>query len=333
MKRKEENEMKRIAFQLVTVILLFVVISSISQAAEKIIKISHPNDVTSPYQTAAEFFAKRVSELTNGKIEVQIYPSSQLGSLRESMEAVQMGTLEMVITNSAVAASFVKDFNIFNLPFLYRDFQHLYKVMDSDLGEEINLASQKKGLRIVGWWAGGSRSVYASRPIGDLASMQGIKIRTMQNPALLETWKTLGLIPTPIPFKEVYSALQQGVVEAGEGSVISYEGMKFYEVAPYLSYMKYVITVTPFMISEKYFKSLTKEHQAAIIQAAKESVAVERKVNEQKEVEIIERLKKMKEMNIVVPDREPFVAGAQPVIEKYGKNIGIEKLKAIQNLK
>ncbi len=330
---KEENEMKLKTLIVIAAISLLVFAPGISQAAKKIIKISHSNDVSSPYQTAAEFFAKRVNELTNGKLGVQIYPSSQLGGLRESMEAMQMGTLEMAITNSAVSASFVKEFNIFNLPFLYRNFQHLYNVMDSKYGEEVNLASQKKGLRVLGWWAGGSRSVYASKPISDLSSMQGIKIRTLQSPAILETWKTLGLIPTPIPFKEVYSALQQGVVEAGEGSVISYEGMKFYEVAPYLSYMKYIITVTPFMISEKYFKSLSKEFQTSLLQAGKESVAVERKENEKKELSIIEKLKKMKGMHIVVPPREPFITAAQPVIEKYGKTIGADKLRAIQNIK
>jgi tripartite ATP-independent transporter DctP family solute receptor len=258
--------------------------------------------------------------------------SSQLGNERELVEAMQVGTIEMGASTSAVAARFVKEIEIFNLPFLFKDFQHLYKILDSQFGEDLNQASQKKGLRILAWWVGGSRSIYARKPISDLASMKGMKIRTIENPVVVATWKALGLISTPIPFGEVYTALQQGVVDAGEGNVISYESMKFDEVAPYLSHIKYLITVQPLLVGENFFKGLPAEVQTALIQAGKECVAVERKSNEEAEEKVIELLKK-KKRTVVIPNLDPFIAGVQPVYEQYGKAIGLDRIEWIQSHK
>jgi TRAP-type transport system periplasmic protein len=304
----------------------------LSGAAEKVIKLGHVLDTKHPYHIGSEYFAKRTAELTKGKVEVQIYPSSQLGNERELVEAMQVGTIEMGASTSAVAARFVKEIEIFNLPFLFKDFQHLYKILDSQFGEDLNQASQKKGLRILAWWVGGSRSIYARKPISDLASMKGMKIRTIENPVVVATWKALGLISTPIPFGEVYTALQQGVVDAGEGNVISYESMKFDEVAPYLSHIKYLITVQPLLVGETFFKGLPAEVQTALIQAGKECVAVERKSNEEAEEKIIELLKK-KKRTVVIPNLDPFIAGVQPVYEQYGKAIGLDRIKWIQSYK
>jgi tripartite ATP-independent transporter DctP family solute receptor len=289
-------------------------------------------DTKHPYHIGAELFAKRTAELTKGKVEVQVYPSSQLGNERELVEAMQIGTIEMGASTSAVAARFVKEVEIFNLPFLFKDFQHLYKVLDSPFGEDLNQAAQKKGLRVLGWWVGGSRSIYARKPVSDLASMKGLKIRTLESSLVLATWKTLGLIPTPIPFGEVYTALQQGVVDAGEGNIISYESMKFDEVAPYLSHIKYLITVQLLLISENYFKGLPADIQQALIQAGKECVALERKVNEEAEEKIIDLLKR-KKRTVVIPDLDPFVAAVQPIYEQYGKAIGPDKIKWVQTQK
>jgi tripartite ATP-independent transporter DctP family solute receptor len=297
-----------------------------------VIKLGHVLDTKHPYHIGSEFFAKRAAELTKGKVEVQIYPSSQLGNERELVEAMQVGTIEMGASTSAVAARFVKEIEIFNLPFLFKDFQHLYKILDSQFGEDLNQASQKKGLRILAWWVGGSRSIYARKPISDLASMKGMKIRTIENPVVVATWKALGLISTPIPFGEVYTALQQGVVDAGEGNVISYESMKFDEVAPYLSHIKYLITVQPLLVGENFFKGLPAEVQTALIQAGKECVAVERKSNEEAEEKVIELLKK-KKRTVVIPNLDPFIAGVQPVYEQYGKAIGLDRIEWIQSHK
>jgi tripartite ATP-independent transporter DctP family solute receptor len=300
--------------------------------AEKVLKLGHVVDTKHPYHLGAEFFAKRVAELTKGKVEVQVFPSSQLGNDREQLEGLQLGTQDIAVPNSAVAARFIKELDIFNLPFLFRDFQHIYKVLDSKFGEDINQAAQKKGYRVLGWWVGGSRSVYARKPITDLASMKGMKIRTLENPLVLDTWRTLGLIPTPIPMGEVYPALQQGVVDAGEGSVVTYESMKLDEVAPYFANIQYLNTIIQLLISESTFKSLSAESQAALVQAGKESVPVERRLNEDAENKVLDVLR-AKKRTIVTPDIKPFMDGVQPVIEKHGKPIGLERIKWVQDHK
>jgi tripartite ATP-independent transporter DctP family solute receptor len=300
-------------------------------AGEKVtIKIGHVVDTKHPYQVGAEHFAKRLRELSGGRIEAQVYPSSQLGNERELVEAIQFGTVEAAGVTTASVSRFVRELDIFNLPFLFRDFTHVYKVLDSPFGEELNQAALKKGLRILGFWVGGSRSIYARRPIGDLASLKGIKVRTMETPLLIATWKALGTIPTPIPFSEVYTSLQQGVVDAGEGNVISYNTMKFDEVAPYMSHIKYLHTITILLIGEKLFQAQPPELQKVILQAGKESVPVERKVNEEEENRIVDVLR-AKGRTVVIPDIAPFQKAVEPVYDQYGKTIGMEKIRWVQN--
>lgn len=301
-----------------------------AQAAEKVLKLGHVLDTKHPYHLASEFFAKRVAELSKGRLEVQVFPSSQLGNDREQMEGLQIGTQDIAVPNSAVSGRFIPELNIFNLPFLFRDFPHIYKVLDSKFGEDINEAAQKKGFRILGWWVGGSRSIYARKPMSDLASMKGMKIRTLENPLVIDTWKALGLIPTPIPMNEVYPALQQGVVDAGEGSIVTYESMKLDEVAPHFANIQYLNTIIQLTISEAVFKALPADLQAAVLQAGKDSVPLERRLNEEAENRVMDVLKK-KKRTIVTPDIAPFMAGTQPVIEKHGKPIGLEKIKWVQN--
>jgi TRAP-type transport system periplasmic protein len=326
--------MRRIMF--VAVCLSGILASSLvpsvaARAAEKVsMKIGHIVDTKHPYHAGAEHFAKRLRELSNDRIEPQVYPNGQLGAEREMAEGIQFGTLESAAVTFAIASRFVKEMDIFSLPFLFRDFSHVYKVLDSSFGEELNQAAIKKGFRILGFWVGGTRSVYARRPIGDLGSLKGLKIRTIESPIVVATWKALGTIPTPTPMTEVYTAIQQGMVDGGEGNVISYNTMKFDEVAPYVLHIKYLTTIQPLLVGEKFFQAQTPELQKAILQAGKESIAVERKANEDEEAKVVEILR-AKGRTVVLPEVAPFQKAVQPVYEQYGKTIGLEKIRWVQN--
>jgi tripartite ATP-independent transporter DctP family solute receptor len=307
--------------------------TGLAWAGEKVtLKIGHVLDMKHPYHIGAEHFAKRLRELSGGSLDAQVYPSSQLGNEREMVEAIQFGTVEAGGITSAIVSRFVKELEIFNLPFLFRDFDHVYKVLDSPFGEELNQAAVKRGIRILGFWVGGTRSVYARKPVSDLPSLKGLKIRTMETPLILATWKAMGTIPTPIPFSEVYTAIQQGVVDGGEGNVISYNSMKFDEVAPHLSHIKYLNTITPLIIGEKFFQARSSEQQKAILQAGKESVPIERKANEGDEAKIVETLR-AKGRTVTIPDVAPFQQAVQPIYEQYGKGIGLEKIRWVQSYK
>lgn len=301
-----------------------------ASAGEKVsVKLGHVLDTKHPYHIGAVHFAERAQALSGGKLEVQIYPSSQLGGEREMAEAIQFGTLESATVMAAVASRFVREFEVFNLPFLFRDFPHVYKVLDGAFGEELSQASSKKGFRLLGIYVGGSRSVYARKPVSDLASLKGMKIRTIESPIVVATWKALGTIPTPTPMPEVYSAIQQGMVDGGEGNVISYNNMKFDEVAPFLSHIKYLITIEPLFMGEAFFQKQPANVQSAILQAGKASVVVERKANEAQESQVIETLR-AKGRTVAIPDVTPFQKAVEPVYEQYGKSIGMDRIRAIQ---
>jgi len=302
-------------------------------AGEKVtFKIGHTVDTKHPYQVGSEVFAKRLLELSDGRFDPQIYPNSQIGGEREMVEAIQFGTLESAEVTTATSGRFVRELDIFNLPFLFRDFNHVYGVLDSTFGEELNQAATKKGLRILGFFVGGTRSVYARKPIGDLASLKGLKIRTIESSVIVATWKALGTIPTPTPMSEVYTAIQQGMVDGGEGNVISYNNMKYDEVAPYLSHIKYLTTITPLFLGEKFFQGQSPELQKAILQAAKEAIAAERKANEADEAKVVDSLK-AKGRTVVFPDIIPFQKAVEPVYDQYGKTIGLDKIRWIQSFK
>jgi len=302
-------------------------------AGEKVVmKIGHIVDTKHPYHVGAEYFAKRLRELSNERIEPQVFPNGQLGAEREMAEGIQFGTLESAAVTFAITSRFVREMDIFSLPFLFQDFAHVYKVLDSPFGEELNQAAIKKGFRILGFWVGGTRSVYARKPISDLASLKGLKIRTIESPIVVATWKALGTIPTPTPMSEVYTAIQQGMVDGGEGNVISYSTMKFDEVAPYVSHIKYLTTIQPLLVGEKFFQAQPPELQKAILQAGKESVAVERKANEEDEAKVVDILR-AKGRTVVVPDVAPFQKAVESVYEQYGKSIGMERIRWVQGYK
>jgi tripartite ATP-independent transporter DctP family solute receptor len=302
-----------------------------ARAGEKVtLKIGHVLDTKHPYHIGAEHFAKRLRELSGGRIDAQVYPSSQLGAEREMAEAVQFGTLESTAVTSAILSRFVREFEVFSLPFLFRDFNHVYRVLDSPFGEELNRAAIQKGFRVLGIWVGGTRSVYTRKPVSDLASLKGLKIRTIEQPIVVATWKALGTIPTPTPFSEVYTAIQQGMVDGGEGNVISYNSMKFDEVAPYVLHIRYLHTIQPLLVGEKFFQAQPAELQQAILQAGRESVPVERKANEDDEAKIVDTLR-AKGRTVVIPDVAPFQKAVHPVYDQYGKSIGMERIQWIQN--
>lgn len=297
------------------------------------LKFGHLVDTRHPYHLGAEHLAKRAGELSGGRLEVQIFPSSQLGKDRELMEGMQIGTVEMGMPTAPVASQFVAELKALDMPFLFRDFAHLHAYLDGPLGEEIRAAALKRGVRILAFYTGGTRGVYARKPIPDLASLKGLKIRTIEAPIVTATWRALGTIPTPIPFAEVYSALQQGVTDGGEGNIITYLTTKLDEVAPYVLQIRYLITVSLVGISESAWNKLPPELRKAVAQAAAESQALERKVNAEAEDKVVEQLR-AKGRTVAVPtDLAPFQNAVKPVYEQYGKEVGLDRLKRIQDIR
>lgn len=309
-----------------------------SSAQTIVLKAGHNGPTDFPYHKGLEFFAKKVEEKTNGQVKVEIYPNAQLGDQRQMIEGLQLGTLDICITATADLAQFVPETDVLNLPFIFRDLQHSYKVADGAIGEKLaKLVEQKGNVKVLGWWSAGVRSVFDSeKPITKPEDLKGMKIRTMPNKTDVDSFNALGAIATPIPYSELYTALQQGVVKAAENDPMSYYQMKFYEVCKYYSLTEHYINGgnRPLLISLKTWDKLNDSHKQAIQEAAKEATDYERKVFED---ESQRYMKKLEEVGVKINtvDKEPFRNAMVKVWEEVGKRSPEIKqlIDDIQNVK
>jgi TRAP-type transport system periplasmic protein len=290
-------------------------------------------DTRHPYTRAAVMMQQRAAELTGGRLDVQVFPSAQLGGSREMVEGMQVGIAEMAMPTAAVASRVVKELEVLDLPFLFRDFAHLHAYLDGAGGAEMRAAALRKGIRILGFYTGGTRGVYARKPLRGMDDLKGLKVRTLEAPIVTATWRALGAIPTPIPFPEVYSALQGGVVDAGEGNIVTYRTTKLDEVAPHVLHIRYLITVVLVAIAEPRWQALPADLRAPLEQAFRESMVFERGINEEEEGRNLSELR-AKGRTVVVPeDLGPYQKAVQAVYDQYGKGIGSEKIRQIQALR
>ncbi len=238
---------------------------------EYVIKFAHVVSGTTAKGKAAEKFAELIEEKTKGQIKVEIFPDSQLGSDREITEQMQSGTIQMNAPFTGVLPSFVKQFEIFDLPYLFADKEVAYKAMHGKLGDMLNERLEKQGLRGLGYWDGGFKHFTNSKhPIESPKDLSGLKMRASQSPLLISQFKALNAGGVSIDFAELYTALQTKTVDGQENPLSNVNSKKFYEVQDYLTlsahgYMGYVL-----LISDEFYKDLPTDLQKAIDEVAEE---------------------------------------------------------------
>lgn len=306
--------------------------SSVFGQKKIVIKLGDDLSPSHPHEVAFRFFAKRVAELTDGQVEVQIYPNSQLGTHPERIQGLQLGTIEMTKTTNADMGNFVEETKVFDLPFLFRDKEHFYKVLDGPIGKKfLNEIYPKVGLKGLIFLDSGTRSVYNSkRPIRTPQDLKGVKIRVMPSEIMIDTINAMGASAVPMSFAELYSAMQQGVVDGAENSPTLYYEQKHYEVAPYLSLTEHFGPPDILLISQNFFDRLPKNVQKAILQAAEETKDYQRKIWIESEEKVIEQIKAVRGVQVNTVDTEAFSQAVQPIYEKYGSKYAdtIEKIRA-----
>jgi tripartite ATP-independent transporter DctP family solute receptor len=248
-------------------------------------------------------FVKRAGELTNGQVTVRLFPNSGLGSEQQALEGMQAGTVDMGLIT--VYTNAVKVGVVMDLPFLFRDVAHWKKSVEGPPGRAIAETAPAAGVRILAWYLGGWRDVYGSRPIRGVDDFKGLKIRTQQAVALVEFFKAVGAIPTPIAWPETYLALQQRTVDAAETALWAMYDAKQYEVAKYAVETHHSQSNIPMMMSEQRWKTLTPEIQAAIVKAAIESADVQQKAYQEEADAMVAKLKE-KGITFTTPDLAPF---------------------------
>ncbi|RXJ69140.1 C4-dicarboxylate ABC transporter [Halarcobacter ebronensis] len=252
------------------------------QLGEYILKFSHVVSPDTPKGKAAEFFEKRVEELTKGRIDVQVYPSSQLYKDNAVLKALKLDSVQMAAPSFSKFGKIVPQLALFDLPFLFKDINHLHRVQDGEVGQKLKDMVKEKGYIALDFWDNNFKQLSSSkRALIVPEDVAGQKFRIMSSKVLEEQFKVLDANPQVMPFSEVYSALQQGVIDGQENTISNIYTKKFHEVQRYLTitnhgYLGYLV-----VISEKFWNTLPKELQNAVLQAMKESTIKEREYAEE----------------------------------------------------
>jgi tripartite ATP-independent transporter DctP family solute receptor len=297
-----------------------------------ILKLGHGLDVSHPVHKAMVFMAERVKEKSGGRMQVQIFPSEQLGNEKECIEALQLGYLAMTKTSSAPLEGFVPQMQVFGIPYLFRDSEHLWKVLNGPIGKQILLAGESKRLRGLCYYDAGARSFYAKKPISGPSDLAGMKIRVQNSIMSMKMVQAMGGSPTPIPWGELYTALDQGVVDGAENNSPSFRTSRHYEVCPYYSLDEHTCLPDILVIGTRIWSQLSPEEQRVLQEAADESVVYQRKVWAEAELKDLETVQKQG-VTIIRPDKASFRESVQSVWKEFeGTEIG-ELIRRIQEVK
>ena len=303
-------------------------LTAAANAADFVFKLGHIADPENPYAKGAEKFAQLVKEKTGGKVEVQVFPSSQLGNQRDLVEGTQFGTIDFTMTSTAVLGNFLPQVAVFDLPFIFRDVQHAYKALDT-VGMEI--AQQLQGMKLLAYYENGVRHMTNSkRPIRKPEDMKGLKIRVMEQPIYIEMIKALGGNPTPMAFGELFTALQQGVVDGQENPAAHIYTARFFEVQKYISLTAHTYSAEPMLVSLAAWNKLPKDLQEKIQSAANESRDWQRDLCRQLEEGYWTKIQESgkSEINRDV-DKQAFADATRGVWAMFEKKVGKENIEKI----
>lgn len=313
--------MKYRALLLSVTLPLFMILAGCGEVTDqRTIKLAHGLDVTHPVHKGMVRMAKLVREKSNNQLQIDIYPSQQLGSERETLELLQIGSVDMTKVSAAVLENFVPDIRVFSLPYLFRDTEHYYNTLDGAIGQKLLLEGEAFWLRGLTYYDAGQRSFYTKeRPIRTPEDLEGLKIRVQESPMAVRMINTLGGAPTPISWGELYTALQQGIVDGAENNPPSFHSSRHYEVTNYFSLDQHTSIPDILLISTHLWDRLNEQEQLWIQEAADSSKVYQRKIWAEAEQEA---LKVVQEAGIEVirPDKEPFRKKVEVIYEEFKQN-------------
>lgn len=288
-------------------------------------------DDSHPFTMAMQRFADLVKKYYGKPIDFVIHKNSALGLEKQYVEYMAQGrAVDFAVASPAHMSTFSRSAPFIDAPFIFRDLAHWNKVLDQNLFKPIaDDIAAKAGVMLIGYGGGGVRNVFATRPLATLADIKGLKIRVQGAPIWSRTFAAAGMAPTVIAYSEVYNAIQNRVIEAGENEAAGVEQMKFYEVAPQLSLTQHAITVRPLCFSSKTFARLPKDLQDAVIRAGKEAGTYGREVEsggDGKRLDVLESAGKLK--RVPFQDRAAMKKLVDPIMAAYAKEIGAEEIFA-----
>jgi tripartite ATP-independent transporter DctP family solute receptor len=303
------------------------------QAQQKMVwKASDVHPLGYPTVEAIQRMGKKMEAQTSGRISIQMFPSMQLGGEKEMIEQAQVGALQIARISVGAMGPVVDDLNVFNLPFVFRDEQHMRKVIDGPIGQELLdriSASPQSRLIVLGWMDAGTRNVYANKPVAKPADLKGMKIRMMGNPLFVETMNAMGGNGVAMGFNELYSALQTGVVDGAENNPPTLLAQNHYQVSKVYSLTGHLIIPEIFVFSRRTWETLSKDDQAMVKKLSREAQFEQRKLWDAYVGEAEAKLKSAG-IQVVKADKQAFYKATQPVRDKYGSKYSA-LLKQIQD--
>lgn len=281
-----------------------------------VLKLAHSLPPAAPVHLAMERFAALVAEKSGGTVEVQIFPSGQLGSETETLEQLQRGALALVKTSTAALEGFVPAMAVFGVPYVFRSEDHFWRVLEGPLGEELLAAGQSADIHGLCYYDAGARSFYTvPRGVNTPADLRGLKIRTQQSATSIEMIKTLEGAAAAIPFGELYTALQQGMVDGAENNPPSVYDSRHWEVAKHYALDEHTRVPDMLVFSRPIWDRLSPQVQAWIKEAARESVPFQRRIWAEYVAECLDKLR-AEGVTITQPDQAAFQEAVQPMYER-----------------
>lgn len=318
--------------QIIMVFILAVMTSSCESNKEtRTIKLAHGLDVGHSVHMAMVKMGEDLEKLSGGKMRLEIYPSQQLGSERECIELLQIGSLDMTKVSVGVMENFAPRMRVFSLPYLFRDRQHSFNVLDGPIGQELLDEGTQFWLKGLGYYDAGSRSFYTkNKPINSPSDLNGLKIRVLESVTAMDMINSLGGAATPISWGELYTSLQQGVVDGAENNPPSFYLSRHYEVCKYYSLDEHTVLPDMLVVGTHLWDKLSEEEQGWLQSAVDNSVTYQRVLWAASEKEALEEVEKAG-VTIVRPDKTAFAEAVEPLYLKYKDDKDMSAL--IRNIK
>lgn len=296
-----------------------------TQGTPIVIKIAHVSQEGVPIDLASHKLGDMLKEKTGGRITVDVFPASALGNNTELLEQLQMGTLEMAISSVAFLGAFTDSTALLDLPYLFQSNEAAEEVLDGEVGQEIFSNLEPAGFRGMTWMATGWRHLTANKEIHKPEDMKGLKIRVMENQMHIDHFNALGASAVPMAFSELYTALQNGTMDAQENPFANIDGNRLYEVQKYIIKTGHIYDTSPLLASKTWWDSLTASDQALIQECVDEMIVYERELSASNEAELEEKIGSNGTNEIISltdEERQAFRDAAKPVYDKYVPGIG-----------
>lgn len=310
---------------------LCVVAATPAIAKDKIVlKAGHAASTSNTGHQAFEFLAKELAEKTDGRITIEIFPGSQLGSERELVESIQLGNVDMTFVSSAVLGNFNPEFFALDIPFVFKDREGVYRVLDGKIGQDLLASLEKVGIKGLGFWENGFRQLTNNKQvIKSPDDLKGMKMRTMENEVHIAAWRAEGANPAPLAFGELFTALQQGTFDAQEGPINLFYDMKFFEVQKFITKTNHVYSPWPVLINPDVYNRMSSEDKAILKEAVDKSTAYQRQLAQKADDAAVAAMPGVTITELTPEELQAFSSRMGPILDMVKKRVGADIVDAI----